>query len=290
MQDEQIPLEKLFCYGESSGGSLSPSGRYYAAMVPSSAVDCSIDKPADNESISVLIVIDLENGLESKQMSGTSMNARIGTFSWLNDEQLLIQRSCMADYLDCNSLYTLNVDTGKRDTLLKVKSSKSGDGIKYGAVYNLMPKFKNKILVTVNRQATFTYKFRDLYWLDINTKKLTKIAEVPSIDGEQFGNWMIDNDGNARGFTTSDDKYNDGKPNSPSDGLYESIYYMDVDSEEYTKISYCRHQEPCFMPLGSSPFDFDNRYMYGVGQAVYADGSVYEVTDTNAFGYLIQKL
>ena len=86
----------------------------------------------------------------------------------------------------------------KEDTLLKVKSSKSGDGIKYGAVYNLMPKFKNKILVTVNRQATFTYKFRDLYWLDINTKKLTKIAEVPSIDGEQFGNWMIDNDGNAK--------------------------------------------------------------------------------------------
>ena len=280
--NEQIPLEKLFCYGESSGGSLSPSGRYYAAMVPSSAVDCSIDKPADNESISVLIVIDLENGLESKQMSGTSMNARIGTFSWLNDEQLLIQRSCMADYLDCNSLYTLNVDSGKRGTLLKVKSSKSGDGIKYGAVYNLMPKFKNKILVTINRQATFTYRFRDLYWLDINTKKLTKIAEVPSIDGEQFGNWMIDNDGNARGFTTSDDKYNDGKPNSPSDGIYESIYYMDVDSEEYTKISYCRHQEPCFMPLGSSPFDFDNRHMYGVGQAVYADGSVYEVTDTNA--------
>ena len=47
--NEQIPLEKLFCYGESSGGSLSPSGRYYAAMVPSSAVDCSIDKQADNE-------------------------------------------------------------------------------------------------------------------------------------------------------------------------------------------------------------------------------------------------
>ena len=159
--DEQIPLEKLFCYGESSGGSLSPSGRYYAAMVPSSEVNCSIDNPADNEVISVLIVIDLENDMESKQMSGTSMNARIGNFSWLNDEQLLIQRSCMADYLDCNSLYTLNVNTGKQGTLLKVKSSKSGDGIKYGAVFDLMPQFKNKILVTVNRQATFTYKFRD---------------------------------------------------------------------------------------------------------------------------------
>ena len=56
--DEQIPLEKLFCYGESFWGSLSPSGRYYAAMVPSSEVNCSIDNPADNEVISVLIVID----------------------------------------------------------------------------------------------------------------------------------------------------------------------------------------------------------------------------------------
>ena len=39
-----------------------------------------------------------------------------------------------------------------------------------------------------------------------------------------------------RGFTTSDDKYNDGKPNSPTDGLYESLYYMDVDSKIYKNI------------------------------------------------------
>ena len=279
---EVIPLEKLICYGESSGGSLSPSGRYYAAMVPSSEVDCSIDKASDNEVVSVLIIIDLENGMKARQMSGTSLNARLGTFSWLNDEKLLIQRSCRADYLDCNSLYTLNVETGKRDTLLKVKSSKSGDGIKYGALFSVMPQFKDKILVTINRQPTFTYLFRDLFWLDINTKKLTKIAEVPSIEDENFGNWMVDNDGNVRGFTTSDDKYKDGKPNSPKDGLYESVYYMDANSKSYSKISYCRHQEPCFMPISSSPFDFDNRHMYGVGQAVYADGTIHELTDTNA--------
>lgn len=279
---DEIPLDKLFCYGESSGGSLSPSGRYYAAMVPSSQVDCSIDKPSEDEVVNILILIDLDNEMKAKTMSGTSLNARISNFSWLNDEKLLIQRSCRADYLDCNSLYTLNVETGKRDTLLKVKTSKSGDGIKYGALFDVMPKFKNKVLVTINRQPTYTYLFRDLYWLDINTKKLTKIAEVPSIDDEQFGNWMIDNDGNARGFTTSDDKNKDGKPNSPKDGLYESIYYMDANSDSYTKISYCRHQEPCLRPVSSSPFDFDNRHMYGVGQAVYADGTVHELTDTNA--------
>ena len=100
---DEIPLDKLFCYGESSGGSLSPSGRYYAAMVPSSQVDCSIDKPSDDEVVNILILIDLDNEMKAKTMSGTSLNARISNFSWLNDEKLLIQRSCRADYLDCNS-------------------------------------------------------------------------------------------------------------------------------------------------------------------------------------------
>ena len=43
------------------------------------------------------------------------------------------------------------------------------------------------------------------------------------------------------------------------------------------------------MPLGSSPFDFDNRYMYGVGQAVHADGTIHELTDTNAVWLLDTK-
>ncbi len=40
---EPIPLEKLLCGGSASGGTLSPSGRYYAAMVPSTTPTCSIE-------------------------------------------------------------------------------------------------------------------------------------------------------------------------------------------------------------------------------------------------------
>ena len=46
---EPIPLEKLLCGGSASGGTLSPSGRYYAAMVPSTPPKCSIDEPEDDE-------------------------------------------------------------------------------------------------------------------------------------------------------------------------------------------------------------------------------------------------
>jgi hypothetical protein len=41
---EPIPLEKLLCGGNSSAGSLSPSGRYYAALVPSTAPECEISE------------------------------------------------------------------------------------------------------------------------------------------------------------------------------------------------------------------------------------------------------
>ena len=76
---EPIPLEKLLCGGSASGGTLSPSGRYYAAMVPSTPPKCSIDEPEDDEMINVLVVIDLEDGMKAKRLSGTSMNARVSS-------------------------------------------------------------------------------------------------------------------------------------------------------------------------------------------------------------------
>ena len=57
---------------------------------------------------------------------------------------------------------------------------------------------------------------------------------------------------------------------------------MDPKSGEYERMASCKHQEPCFMPLS---FDFDNRMLFGVGQAVNPDGSLdktMDYTDTNA--------
>ena len=92
---EPIPLEKLLCGGNSSAGTLSPSGRYYAAMVPSSSPECEISEEDEKKDpiVDVLIVIDLEDGMKAKRLSGTNLNARVGGFRWLNDETLSISRS-----------------------------------------------------------------------------------------------------------------------------------------------------------------------------------------------------
>ena len=284
--NDKIPLDKLICYGTSTGLDISPNGKFYAALIPSGDVSCDITTPEEDVAVPILVVANLET-METKQYSGTKINTRVSSASFINNETLLITRSCergagTTGTVDCYTLYGLNVETGKREALIQAKQTSRGQGVRYPSLFNSMPHYPNKIIITLNRMPQFPGKYRDLYWLDIDTKRTTKIAEVPNIRDEQFGRWLIDHDGNARGFTTSHDKGQDYKPNSPRDGLYTYVYLMDPKTKEYSRMASCKHQEPCFMPL---TFDFDNRSLFGVGQAVLPDGSLdpdWDYTDTNA--------
>ena len=280
---EPIPLEKLLCGGETSGGTLSPSGRYYAAMVPSTPPKCSIDEPEDDEMIKVLVVIDLEDGMKAKRLSGTSMNARVSSFSWLNDKTLFITRAF--DYqagtsmnVDSYSLYTIDRDGKNLKALYKAKQSKSG-GIKFPRMVSTLPQFPNKVLISINRRPSVAYKYRDVYMLDLDTNETTLVAAEPVLEDEMFGDWILDNNAVPRGFSTSHDFREDGKPNSPRDGLYTYYYSYNAKDGSFKKMWSCENREACFHP---TTFDFDNRHLFGVGQAINVDGSIHEYTDTNA--------
>jgi len=283
LEAEPIPLEKLLCGGETSGGTLSPSGRYYAAMVPSSPPKCSIDEPEDDEMIKVLVVIDLEDGMKAKRLSGTSMNARVSSFSWLNDKTLFITRAF--DYqagtsmnVDSYSLYTIDRDGKNLKALYKAKQSKSG-GIKFPRMVSTLPQFPNKVLISINRRPSVAYKYRDVYMLDLDTNETTLVAAEPVLEDEMFGDWILDNNAVPRGFSTSHDFREDGKPNSPRDGLYTYYYSYNAADGSFKKMWSCENREACFHP---TTFDFDNRHLFGVGQAINVDGSIHEYTDTNA--------
>ena len=280
---EPIPLEKLLCGGSASGGTLSPSGRYYAAMVPSTPPKCSIDEPEDDEMINVLVVIDLEDGMKAKRLSGTSMNARVSSFTWLNDKTLYITRAF--DYqagtsmnVDSYSLYTIDRDGKNLKALYKAKQSKSG-GIKFPRMVDTLPQFPNKVLISINRRPSVAYKYRDVYMLDLDTNETTLVAAEPVLEGEMFGSWILDNNAVPRGFSSSHDFKEDGKPNSPRDGLYDYYYSYNANDGSFKKMWSCENREACFHP---TTFDFDNRHLFGVGQAINVDGSVHEYTDTNA--------
>ena len=280
---DPIPLEKLLCGGSASGGTLSPSGRYYAAMVPSTPPKCSIDEPEDDEMINVLVVIDLEDDMKAKRLSGTSMNARVSSFTWLNDKTLYITRAF--DYqagtsmnVDSYSLYTIDRDGKNLKALYKAKQSKSG-GIKFPRMVDTLPQFPNKVLISINRRPSVAYKYRDVYMLDLDTNETTLVAAEPVLEGEMFGSWILDNNAVPRGFSSSHDFKEDGKPNSPRDGLYDYYYSYNANDGSFKKMWSCENREACFHP---TTFDFDNRHLFGVGQAINVDGSVHEYTDTNA--------
>ena len=113
IEAKQIPLEKLICYGEGSSVSISPDGKFYASMVPSGEVSCDITDPEEDLAVPVLVVINLET-MEPKLYSGTQINNRVTSATFLNNEQLLIRRSCQVGAgdqfnADCYSLYVLSL-------------------------------------------------------------------------------------------------------------------------------------------------------------------------------------
>ncbi len=266
-----IPIEKLVCYGKGTYQALSPSGEYYAAMVPVDKNVCDIKDETDQEAMStkrVLVVTDLAT-MTPKVISGTTAGSAVSSFSWLNDKTLLVSRDGRAS-LDSASLYTIDRDGTNTKLLIKAKSFTNKPGLQVPSLYAIYPKFPNKILITINRNSNFT-EFRDLYWLDINTKKTELVGRVPNIKDEAVTNWLLDWNGEPKGFSTF-------VMEGPDMGVVRSFYKYDTNGN-HKKIASCRHQEACFTPVG---FDIDNKTILGVGQAVKKDGSILNETDTNA--------
>ena len=266
-----IPIEKLVCYGQGTNQALSPSGDYYAAMVPLDQNVCDIKDETDQEAVKadrVLVVTDLKT-MTPKVISGTTAGSAVSNFAWLNDETLLVYRDARAS-IDSYSLYTINRDGTNTKLLIEAKAFERKAGFQYPRYLSSYPKFPNKIMITLNRNSNVG-QFRDLYWLDINTKQTELVARVPSIKNEAVSNWLLDWDGNAKGFSTFTIE-------GPDMGLVTSFYKYNQDGS-YKKISSCRHQDACFVPIS---FDIDNKTILGVGQAVKKDGSIINETDTNA--------
>ena len=266
-----IPIDKLVCYGQGTSQSLSPSGEFYAAMVPIDKNVCDIEDESDQEASRtkrVLVVTDLKT-MTPKVISGTTPGSSVSGFSWLNDEKLLVYRDSRAA-LDSASLYTINRDGTGTSLLIKAKQFKNKPGLEVPFLYDVFPKYPNKILITLNRNSNFR-EFRDLYWLDINTKKLELAARVPSVENEIVTGWLLDWNGNAKGFQTF-------VASGPDMGLVRSFYKYNSDGN-HKQVGSCRHQEACFVPVA---FDVDNKTILGVGQAVQKDGTILNETDTNA--------
>ena len=264
-----IPLDKLVCYGQGTQQQLSPSGEFLAAMVPVDENVCDIRDETDQEMMAtdrVLVVTNLET-MEAKVISGTTSGSAVTSFRWLNNEKLLVSRDSRVG-IDSASMYTVDRD-GKNTTLLiKAKAFRNKPGYQVPSLYGVYPRVPGKVMISLFNTGS---RSRDLYWLDLKTKRTELVAREPSVPGELVTGWLLDWEGVPYGFETFMEE-------GPNKGI-ETSFYRFTDDGGYERVNSCMHQAACFFPQS---FDIDNKTLLGVGQAVSPNGTIKNETDTNA--------
>ena len=108
LSNENIPVQHFFCDSAMTSGTLSPNGKYFAAMVPASGAKCAIEEDDDPQAARVLLVIDLETN-KPTLLSGTKSRSRLVGFDWLNNERIAFYRQPSRG-VDTYSLWAINIE------------------------------------------------------------------------------------------------------------------------------------------------------------------------------------
>lgn len=258
--DDSIPVEHFWCDSAMTSGTLSPNGKYFAAMIPASGPKCSINQDEDsNQSAKVLLVIDLETN-KPNVLSGTSAGATIVGFTWLNNSRIAFYRQPQAG-LDAYSMWAINIDGTKPKLLVRGKWE---DGYPTGAnLLDLLEEDDRHVLVGYNkRRPTVT----DVYKLNIFSGKLSMVAKDPKKDGQTSMGWAVDQQGVVRGYAAVK-------------GLYTYLYHRNDGDSDFELLRKFKFQDPSF---SISSYDYDPRYAYVRGQAVGANGEIIDDSNTDA--------
>jgi len=257
--NENIPLQHFFCDSAMTSGSLSPDGKYFASMVPASGAKCAIEEIDDPQAARVLLVIDLETN-KPTVLSGTKGKSRLTGFTWISNTRIAFFRQPEAG-LDAYSMWAINVDGTKPKELVPGKWE---DNYPTGArLLDRMKDDENHVLVSYNKRRP---KYTDVYKLNIFSGKLTMVAKDPVIDGQTSLGWAVDQQGLVRGYVAVK-------------GLYTYLYHRNDADSDFELLRKFKFQEASFSP---ATYSYDPRYVYMRGQAVAADGTVIDDSDTDA--------
>ena len=257
--NEKIPLQHFFCDSAMTSGGLSPDGKYFASMVPASGAKCAIEEIDDPQAARVLLVIDLETN-KPTVLSGTKGKSRLTGFTWISNTRIAFFRQPEAG-LDAYSMWAINVDGTKPKELVPGKWE---DNYPTGArLLDRMKDDENHVLVSYNKRRP---KYTDVYKLNIFSGKLTMVAKDPVIDGQTSLGWAVDQQGLVRGYVAVK-------------GLYTYLYHRNDADSDFELLRKFKFQEASFSP---ATYSYDPRYVYMRGQAVAADGTVIDDSDTDA--------
>lgn len=216
------PVEHFFKNPKYTSVSVSPSGKYVAALAP---------LPGDENSRQNIVVLDSENLQEGKFVTAVERGDVLG-YTWANDDRLLF--TVDAGGTESYGLYGVDRTGGSVDDL--VIPQVGGGGLRSAQIMDIMEDDPKNILITFNERLAFA---PDVFKLNVDTGDTLPVARNP---GNVQG-WVADHDGNVRVA-------------SAVDNLTTEIRYREKDGEWKTVESYKFGENETISPVA---FAYDNK-------------------------------
>jgi dipeptidyl aminopeptidase/acylaminoacyl peptidase len=234
----ELPVEHFFRKPEFAGLTLSPSGKYMAALAPANG----------RMNLHIIEVATLA----PKRV--TAFDDDINGYVWITDERLVFTMD--DDGNESFGLYAVDRDGSDLKVLAAPARSQVEGGsfvVRQTSLLDRIPDSPDEVLVLNNERRA---EYPDVYRMNIRTGRKTMAVLNPG----NVSGWLVDQNGVVR-------------VGSVQDGLRTAILYRDEAKAEFRTLAEFRYGEPDWAPVA---FDHDGKRMYIAANEETGRYQVYE--------------
>ncbi len=245
-------VEDFFKNAQYSQMSVSPNGKYMAAIAPA--------KGRRN-----LAIIDLKDRTKSRFITALD-DQDVGGYTWVSDERIIF--GVDADGIEAIAMYAVDRKGGRITTLINPLESNSAGpgGIPSPTLLDTLEDDKKHVLVSYDSRRV---GIPDVYRMNVRNGGMKMVERNP---GTVTG-WVTDHDGKIRGAFAQDK-------------LFTEAWYRKTEDDDWDVIArFAWDDRNAFQPLG---FDYDNKTWFVSTQKDHDTAAIFKFDpETQQYGEMI---
>jgi dipeptidyl aminopeptidase/acylaminoacyl peptidase len=245
-------VEDFFKNSQYSQMSLSPNGKYLAALAPA--------KNRRN-----LAIIDLNDRSKSQFITGLE-DQDVAGYTWVSDDRIIF--GVDADGIEAIAMYAVDRKGGRITTLVDPLASNSAGpgGIPNPTLLAILEDDKKHVLISYDSRRLGS---PDVYRMNVRNGGMKMVERNPGT----VAGWITDRDGKVRGAFAQDK-------------LFTETWYREDEDSEWKVVT--RHRWDDRNSIGPLGFDYDNRTWYVTSQKDHDTSAIYKFDPvTGEFGDMI---
>ncbi|MEM7708915.1 MAG: S9 family peptidase [Pseudomonadota bacterium] len=249
---KQYTVEDFFKNAQYSQMSVSPNGKYLAALAP-----------ANNRRN--LAIIDLKDRSKSKFITALE-DQDVAGYTWVSNDRIIF--GVDADGIEAISMYAVDRKGGRITTLVNPLEANSAGpgGIPSPTLLDTLEDDKKHILISYDQRRVGV---PDVYKMNVRNGGMKMVERNPGT----VAGWVTDHDGKIRGAVAQDKLFQ------------EAWYRKDEDSEWEVVARFEWNDRNAFTPLG---FDYDNRNWFVSSQKDHDTAAIYRFDpETKTYGDMV---